>query len=60
MKVWVDKDLCIGCGVCSSMAPDCFELLDDGKAQTIEGADFNSCDIDEVIASCPVEAIKKE
>lgn len=60
MKVWVEEDLCIGCGVCSSMAPDIFELNDEGKAFVVEGADFSSVDIDEIISSCPVEAIKKE
>lgn len=60
MKVWVEQDLCIGCGVCNSMAPDIFELNDEGKAYVVDGADFSSADIDEIISSCPVEAIKKE
>lgn len=30
MKVWVDQDLCTGCGGCEMIAPDVFEMLDDG------------------------------
>jgi len=43
IKVEIDKDQCIGCGSCSSMVPDVFELVDvDGsmKAQVKEGVDL--------------------
>ena len=31
----VDKDTCIGCGLCPSICPEVFEMQDDGKAGTI-------------------------
>ncbi|RKX43855.1 MAG: ferredoxin, partial [Thermotogae bacterium] len=34
-KVTVDKDACIGCGVCENLCPEVFKLGDDGKATTL-------------------------
>lgn len=57
MKVKVDQDLCIGCGTCELMCSQCFQL-EDGKAQVMsDNCDNVDCDIQEVIDSCPVEAI---
>ena len=30
MKARVDKDTCIGCGLCPSICPEVFELTDEG------------------------------
>jgi len=54
----VDKDKCIGCGLCTSICPDVFELGDDGKShvknpKTCEKS--NCCK--EAADSCPVQAI---
>lgn len=35
MKVRVDKESCIGCGVCVSVCGDVFELGDDGKSKLL-------------------------
>ena len=32
MKAVVNKDACIGCGACSAVCPNVFELGDDGFA----------------------------
>ena len=32
----VDKDLCVGCGLCPGACADVFEMTDDGKAGIIE------------------------
>lgn len=32
MNASVDKDTCIGCGLCPSICPSVFEMDDDGKA----------------------------
>jgi ferredoxin len=32
MRVWIDSDLCSGCGQCSEIAPDIFVLRDDGTS----------------------------
>ena len=58
MKVKVDQDLCIGCGTCELMCSQCFQL-EDGKAQVVrdECSGDIECDMQDVIDSCPTEAI---
>ena len=36
MKVWIDQDLCTGDGLCAEIAPDIFEMADDGLAYVKE------------------------
>jgi ferredoxin len=60
MKVKVDKDLCLGCGICPDICPEVFEMEDDGKAVTkideIPPEAENSCR--DAAQQCPAEAIK--
>ena len=37
MKVKVDKNGCIGCGLCESMCPEVFKMDSKGKAEAITG-----------------------
>lgn len=63
MKAHVDKDTCIGCGLCPSICPDVFAMDDDdGKAKEIvdEVSEELQDDAEEAAASCPVEAITVE
>lgn len=57
VKVTVDTDACIGCGLCISSMPDVFAFDDNGKSVVI--ADADEATIDDVIASCPVGAIAR-
>ncbi len=59
MKAVVNEDLCIGCGVCSSLCPDVFELRDDGKAHVIADDCSAGC-CEDAKDSCPVSAISLE
>jgi len=58
MKVTVDKDKCIGCGLCVSLAPKSFKLGEDGKSQIIEPVGDDLETIKNAAESCPVGAIK--
>ena len=62
MKANVDKDTCIGCGLCPTIAPEVFDMEDDGKAHTIvEEVPENSKEAaKEAEGSCPVAAISVE
>ena len=61
MKLIVDKDICIGCGACQAIAPDVFEIDDDGLAISIvdEVAEEVSEDAIDAKEGCPVDAIKE-
>lgn len=61
-KVIVDKDLCIGCGLCADTCPDVFHLGDDGKAdvKSQDAAVANLACSKDAAATCPTEAIKVE
>ncbi|MCB5662684.1 ferredoxin, partial [Erysipelatoclostridium ramosum] len=48
---------CIGCGTCVGVAPDVFEMNDEGLSSVI-GDDVDSAK--EAAESCPVEAIEVE
>lgn len=59
MIAHVDKETCIGCGLCPSMCPEVFEMQDDGLAGVIvdkvpQDAEDST---KEAEASCPVNAI---
>ena len=34
MKAKIDRDGCIGCGMCTEICPEVFEMADDGLAGT--------------------------
>ena len=59
MKVKVNPDVCIGCGACQAIAPDVFEINDDGIAQEIseEVKEEFVEDATEAKEGCPVNAI---
>jgi ferredoxin len=60
LKVYVDQDLCISCGLCISICDEVFSWNDDDKAQAIdqEIPEELTDDVEEAVESCPTEAIK--
>jgi ferredoxin len=59
MKVKVDEETCIGCGVCVDTCPEVFELADDkaiAKVNEVPKDLVESCK--EAADNCPVEAIE--
>lgn len=62
MKANVDKDTCIGCGLCPSICPEVFEMQDDGKAGVMADPvpDSAKDSAKEAEGSCPVNAISVE
>lgn len=62
MKALVDKDICIGCGACTGICPEVFDMDDDGLAVAI--VDEVSSDLTdsalEAQDGCPVSAITVE
>ncbi|NLB23733.1 MAG: ferredoxin [Clostridium sp.] len=56
MKPVVDRDLCIGCGLCPSIAPEIFEMDDEGKAIVLV-EETDDAAAQEAADACPVGAI---
>ena len=62
MKVSVDFAKCTGLGICESMAPDIFEVDDDGKLLLLKDdiTDDELQSVEEAVAGCPTEALRIE
>lgn len=62
MKVTVNKDACIGCGACTAIASEIFEMDDDGLAiATMDKVPEElEDDAHEAVESCPTSAIIEE
>ena len=60
-KARVNKDQCIGCGLCTSLS-DLFQIGDDGLAEvTVEEVPAEAeASVEEAKDSCPVQAIEVE
>jgi len=55
--VKVDKEKCIGCGLCESIVPEVFEI-NNSKA-VVKSQKGNKAKIKDAVDSCPVEAISE-
>ncbi len=60
MQIIIDKNKCLGCGLCVSIASDIFEIGEDGKSKIKEEVDLekNKQLIAQAKESCPVQAIE--
>ena len=53
----IDYDLCIGCGHCEEVCPQVFKLGDDQKSAVIGPDKCGTCNCQDAIDTCPVQAI---
>jgi ferredoxin len=59
MKAVVDKDTCIGCGLCAQVAPDIYEMEGDkAVAKVDEISEDQVEDAKNGADQCPVDAIE--
>jgi ferredoxin len=52
----VNQD-CIGCSACVAIAPDVFELNDEGKSEVVGLPSYEEGEVNDAISACPVDAI---
>ena len=61
MKATIDRDGCIGCGLCAESCPEVFRMADDGLAEVCgEVTEANEGLAREAAEGCPVSVITVE
>lgn len=62
MRAYIDKDICIGCGLCPDICSEIYQMDDEGKAiaKNIDITDELLDDAKDAQSQCPVEAINIE
>jgi ferredoxin len=62
MKVTVDFTKCTGLGICESIAPELFEVNDNGELVLLRAdiTDDELESVEEAVAGCPTEALRIE
>lgn len=60
MKISVDRTKCTGLGICESLAPDHFEMGEDGDLALLDDVVTDSTldDVEAAIEGCPTEALR--
>ena len=58
MNVKIDKDACIGCGLCADSCPEVFALDTDGTASLVDVPDICADKVQDAADTCPVGAIE--
>lgn len=59
MKILLDTDACSSLGMCESVAPDIFEVGDDGELiiHVMEPDESRRGEVEEACAACPTGAL---
>ena len=57
MKYYVDEN-CIGCGLCTNLCPEVYEMTDEGVSRALN-IDTDIDAAQEALSECPVNAIEE-
>ncbi|MFI6385318.1 ferredoxin [Streptomyces sp. NPDC050658] len=62
IRVQVDKERCVGAGMCALTAPSVFTQDDDGFSEVLPGREDGGGDplVREAVRACPVRAVTAE
>lgn len=59
LEAKIDRDGCIGCGVCPDVCPSVFHMADDGKAEVYGGITEENVQVaNQAAEQCPVSVIE--
>jgi ferredoxin len=58
-RIEVDRDRCVGSGTCEALAPDIFEVGDDGVLVVLrpEPGEDELSDVRDAVQACPTRAL---
>ncbi len=60
MRIVLDEGKCSSLGMCEAVAPDLFEVKDDGALHLLdaEPAEDRRAQVEEAVAACPTAALR--
>jgi ferredoxin len=58
MRVEADREVCVGAGQCELLAPDVFEVDDDGAVRVLQEQPDDAAAARDAVAQCPTGAIR--
>lgn len=59
MKAIIEEG-CIGCGLCTNLCPEVFQMGEDGVAEVCGEIGSHTAEAEDAASSCPVSVIKIE
>jgi ferredoxin len=57
MRVTADRELCVGSGQCEMLAPDVFEVDDDGTVHVLQAEPDDTHAVRQAAQQCPTRAL---
>ncbi|PWW23026.1 ferredoxin [Geodermatophilus normandii] len=60
MRVTADRELCVGSGACEMLAPDVFEVDDDGTVHVLQDEPDDPDPVRQAAQQCPTRALSVE
>ena len=57
LRVWVDRQVCVGNAMCEAIAPKAFRLDENRQSEAVDPAAESEAQILEAAENCPVSAI---
>ncbi|MGY1781319.1 ferredoxin [Geodermatophilus sp. SYSU D01036] len=57
MRVTADRELCVGSGQCELLAPDAFEVDDDGAVRVLQETPDDADAARDAVQQCPTGAL---
>jgi ferredoxin len=60
MRVTADREVCVGAGQCELLAPDVFEVGDDGAVRVLQDVPDDGSAVRDAVQQCPTGALALE